>query len=115
MKQADMERAWKEIVKRYLRRLEGFGWLLNRSEKPAFQAAVTAYGTVLLEWVIGFREIAAKDEAKLIEQLVCLISARANQASAKGKLKDMNIENVVKEGIQNLRVTEPSVKPCLSG
>ena len=110
MKQADMERAWKEIVKRYLRRIEGFGWLLSRSEKPAFQAAVTAYGTVLLEWVTGFRKIAAKDEAKLIEQLVGLISARANQASAKGKLKDMNIENVVKEGIQKLRVTEPSVK-----
>ena len=51
MTQADMERAWKEIVKQYLRKDRGFGWLLSRSEKPAFEAAVTAYRTVLLEWV----------------------------------------------------------------
>ena len=96
-------------MKLHLRRLGGFGWLLYKADKPALNAAATAYGTVLKEWVTGFRDIAAKEvESKLIEQLVGLISARANQASAKGKLKDMNIENVVKEGISKLRIANPS-------
>jgi hypothetical protein len=110
MTQADIERAWKEIIKRYLRKLEGFGWLLHRSDKPTFEADVTAYGTVLRKWVSGFLEIAAKDEEKLIGQLVGLIKARASHPTARGKLKDMNIEEVVKEGISNLRISEPGVR-----
>jgi hypothetical protein len=69
MTQADIEKAWKEILKRYLRRLEGFGWLIYRSERQAFEAAVAAYETVLKEWVAGFRKIAANDEATLVPRL----------------------------------------------
>jgi hypothetical protein len=53
MTQADIEKAWKEILKRYLRRLEGFGWLIYRSEKQAFEATVAAYETVLKEGLQG--------------------------------------------------------------
>jgi hypothetical protein len=70
MTQADIEKAWKEILKRYLRRLEGFRWLIYRSERQAFEAAVAAYETVLREWVAGFRKIAANDEATLVTQIV---------------------------------------------
>jgi hypothetical protein len=112
MTQADIERAWREIVKRYLRKVEEFGWLLHRSEKPAFEAAVTAYQTVLKEWVAGFRTIAARDEGKLVEQLVSLIidRARAARPVVKRKLDEMDVKAVVIAGIQKLRITEPNVK-----
>ena len=112
MTQADIERAWREIVKQYLRKVGEFGWLLHRLEKPAFEAAVAAYQTVLKEWVVGFRAISAKDEGKLVEQIVSLIvdRARAARPVVKRKLDDVNIKAVVIAGIQKLRITEPNVK-----
>ena len=35
---------------------------------------------------------------------------RADRPTAKEKLKDINVEATVREGIQRLRITEPSVK-----
>ena len=85
MTPADIERAWREIVKQYLRKVGEFGWLLHRLEKPAFEAAVAAYQTVLKEWVAGFLAIAAMDEGKLVEQIVSLIVDRARAAPPFGQ------------------------------
>jgi len=110
MTQADIEKGWKEILKRYLRRLEGFGWLISRAEKQAFEATVAAYETVLKQWVAGFRKVAADDEETLANQLVDIIKGRAQRSTANDRLKDIDIKATVAAGIQKLRVTEPSVK-----
>jgi hypothetical protein len=110
MTQTDMEREWNKLKERYLQSLKGFGWLMHKPDRPAFDAAVAAYQTVLRKWVTGFREVAAKDEANLVDQLVGVINARATQPAAKGKLKDMDIKKIVSEGISRLRIVEPSVK-----
>ena len=54
MTQADIEKSWKDLLRRYLKRLEGFGWLIQRAEKERFQLDVATYETVLKAWVTGF-------------------------------------------------------------
>jgi hypothetical protein len=110
MTQADIEKSWKELLKRYLRRVEGFGWLIQRGDKAKFESAVKAYETVLQAWVEGFRQVAANDELALVKKIVELIKNRAERSAAQEKLKDINVEATVREGIRKLRVTEPSVK-----
>jgi hypothetical protein len=108
--QADIEKEWKEIIKRYLRKLEGFGWLIYRYEKQAFESVVAAFETILKEWVAGFREAVANEEATLVDRLVKLIEGRAQRSPAKDKLKDVDVKQAVRDGIQKLRITEPGVK-----
>jgi hypothetical protein len=110
MTQADIEKAWKELSKRYLRRVEGFGWLIQRTDKAKLESEVAAYEVVLKAWVAGFRKIAANDESALVKRIVDLIKARAARSPAQEKIKDIDIETTVRAGIQKLRITEPSVK-----
>jgi hypothetical protein len=110
MTQADIEKAWKELLKRYLRRVEGFGWLIQRADKAKLESEVAAYEVVLKAWVAGFRKIAANDESILVKSIVDLIKTRAARSPAKEKIKDIDIESTVRAGIQKLRITEPSVK-----
>jgi hypothetical protein len=110
MTQGDIEKSWKDLLKRYLKRIEGFGWLIQRADKVQFESDVAAYEIVLKAWVTGFRKVAANDEASLVKRIVDLIKTRADRPNAKEKLKDINIDSTVRAGIQKLRITEPSVK-----
>jgi hypothetical protein len=110
MTQSDIEKSWKELLKRYLKRVEGFGWLIQRGDKAKFESAVEAYQTVLRAWVKGFRQVAVNDEMALVKKIVEFIKIRAERSAAQEKLKDINIEATVREGIRKLRVTDPSVK-----
>jgi hypothetical protein len=110
MTQADIEKTWKELLKRYLKRLEGFGWVISKVDKQQFESEVAAYQIVLKAWVEGFRKVAANDDSALVKTIVELIKARADLPAAKGKLKPDEIEAQVRAGIQKLRRTEPSVK-----
>jgi hypothetical protein len=89
MTQADIEGSWKDLLKRYLTRIEGFGWLISRAEKASLESDVAAYETILKAWVAGFRKLATNDETALVNPIVNLVKARA---AAQGKLKDINIE-----------------------
>lgn len=110
MTQAQIEKEWKELRERYLKRLPAFGWLIRRGEKEKFLGEVAAFETILKAWVKGFRKEAANDEKALVERIVGLISGRAERSNARDKLKYMDIKATVQEGIKKLRVTEPSVK-----
>jgi hypothetical protein len=54
MTQGDIDKSWKELLKRYLKHLEGFGWLIQRADKEQFELDVSAYETVLKAWVEVF-------------------------------------------------------------
>jgi hypothetical protein len=108
--QAEIEKSWKELLRRHLTRIEDFGWLVFRERKAQFEAEVAAYEIVLKAWVAGFRAHAANDETALVNRIVDLIKARAERSPVKGKLKDVDIEATVRVGIRRLRVTDPSVK-----
>jgi hypothetical protein len=110
MTQGDIEKSWKELLKRYLKQMVGFGWLIQRADKVQFELDVAAYEIVLKAWVAGFRKVAANDEAALVKRIVELVNTRAGRPTAKEKLKDIDIEATVRAGIQKLRITEPSVK-----
>jgi hypothetical protein len=110
MTQGDIDKSWKELLKRYLKHLEGFGWLIQRADKEQFELDVSAYETVLKAWVEGFRKATANDDAALVKRLVDFIKTRADRSATKEKLKDIDIDAKVRAGIQKLRITEPSVK-----
>jgi hypothetical protein len=111
MSQADIDKLWKEIQKRYLTQLGGFGWLVQRAEVPRFKSDIEAYEIVLKAWVAGFRRVAGDTEAALVSSIVNLIMRRA-AGSAKAELLDAKggIETMVRTGIQRLRIIEPGVK-----
>jgi hypothetical protein len=110
--QAQINQEWDDIQKRYLRRMRGFGLLIRRADKPAFEAEVAAFETVLKEWVKGFRDLAAKEEADLARQVGGVVMARwsAMHATERPSLDPKKIEAMIREGIQGMRVLEPAVK-----
>ena len=110
MTQTEIERAWEELLKLYLVRLEGFGLLIRRAQKGQFEADVAAYETMLKAWVEGFRIQAANEEAQLVTRVVNLINVRANSHAARERLRDINIKKAVVDGIRKLRVTDPAAK-----
>jgi hypothetical protein len=113
MTQGDIEKSWKDLLKRYLVRMDGFGWLIQRVEKARFELDVAAYETVLKKWVEGFQKVATNDEKTLVKRIVDLIKARADRPPAKEKLKNIDIETTVRAGIQKLRITEPKCQACV--
>lgn len=108
--QADMERDWKEILQRYLRKVGGFGSLIKRSDKEAFQAEIAAYEHVLTTWVRGFRELALAAEEDLVADITELVVERAARSRNAGNAYREEIEADVRRGIQRLQVVEPAVK-----
>lgn len=110
--QAEIRQDWDEILKRYLRRMRGFGLLIRRADKSAFQTEVAAFQTVLQSWVKGFRKEVEKDENSLVSDITKLILARiaAKPNPAQPQMKREAVEAMIREGIQGMRVIEPSVK-----
>jgi hypothetical protein len=110
MTQSDLHEAWRKIRGRYLRKLKGFGWLIERSKKEVFERDVAAFEGVLETWVQGFRIAVCNDDEALSAQIVDLIVARARRSTASSNPTRSDIEDMVRAGIQRLRVTEPGVK-----
>lgn len=110
MTQADIEKEWRSLRQRYLRQLPGFGWLIRRVAKEQFKDDISAFETVLKAWVTGFRKIAANEQKILVHRIVDLIQSRVDRSQAKEKITREDIQDIVSEGIDKLRVIEPSVK-----
>jgi len=110
--QAEIRQDWDDILKRYLRRMRSFGLLIRRADKPAFEAEVAAFQTVLQAWVKGFRKEIEKDEKTLVTEITGLIMARmaAKPNPPAPQMKREAVETMIREGIQGMRVIEPSVK-----
>jgi hypothetical protein len=110
--QAQIRQDWDEILKRYLHRIRGFGLLILRANKPAFEEEVAGFQAVLKAWVAGFREVVKKDEEALVAEITGLVMTRlATQARpAQPQRKREDVVAMIREGIQGMRVIEPSVK-----
>jgi len=110
--QAEIRQDWDDILKRFLRRMRSFGLLIRRADKPAFEAEVAAFQTVLQSWVKGFRKEIEKDENTLVSEITGLIMARmaTKPNPAEPQMKREAVETMIRTGIQGMRVIEPSVK-----
>ncbi len=108
MTQSQLVAAWTGITRRYLRQLKGFGWLVERRRKAAFEKEVQDYEVALGAWVEGFRKQAGKDEDTLVDQIVGVILKRASLSGQ--ALRETDVAAAVQKGLRRLRVTEPGVK-----
>lgn len=112
--QADLEKRWNELRRRFIKKLPNFGWLIRRAEKVDFEKAVRVHEEVLCCWVHGFRETIEKDDKGLVDRLTSVIEQRVKQSpkdkSGKPSLTREQIRHAVEEGIERIRIVEPSVK-----
>lgn len=108
--QADIRAYWDELTDRFIINLPGFGKLIRHSDKAKFEEGKAAFETVLKAWVAGFSELVKGDHVQRVEKLVDLIERRMTNASEKQKRNRDQISELVRNGLANLRVIEPSVK-----
>lgn len=109
-KQADIENVWKDIRSRYLVKVKGFGWLIRKKDLDVFRKEIQAFEQLLHAWVQKFREHAANDETKLIENIVSSIKNRLERSSRKSEYEKINLTAEVTKGLHRMRVTEPRVR-----
>lgn len=110
MKQSQLEKSWKELRQRYVVHLPGFGWLLRRTDKQKFEAEIKAFETVVTDWVKGFRAKVAEEDDALIDRIVSTVSERVARSRMKKPPGDDEIRNIVTDGIERLRITDPKIK-----
>jgi hypothetical protein len=108
--QAEIRAYWDDLAERYIINLPGFGKLIRHSDKMKFEAGKAAFEIVLKAWVDGFTKLVKGDHEKRVTNVVDLIEKRMVQASPKKKLNRAQITELVRKGLDNLRVIEPSVK-----
>jgi hypothetical protein len=108
--QAEIRAYWDDLAARYIINLPGFGKLIRHSDKIKFEAGKTTFEIVLKAWVDGFTKLVKGDHETRVAKLVDLIEKRMAQASPKRKLTRLQIAELVRKGLDNLRVIEPSVK-----
>lgn len=108
--QAEIRAYWDDLGVRYIVNLPGFGKLIRHTDKVKFEAGKAAFEIILKEWVEGFTKLVKGDHEKRVTNVVDLIEKRMAQASAKRKLNRDQIAELVRKGLDNLRVIEPSVK-----
>jgi len=108
--QAEIHAYWNELTQKYIINLPGFGKLIRHADKAKFEAGKTAFEIVLAAWVKGFREVVKGDHEKRVSRVVDLIVQRMANESEKKRLNRVAIQTLVRKGLDNLRVIDPSVK-----
>jgi hypothetical protein len=108
--QAEIRAYWSALTDRYIVNLPGFGKLIRYSDKLKFETEKTAFEAVLKDWVLGFNQMLLGDQESRVTRVVDLIERRMTQATESRRLSRVKIEEVVRKGLDRLRVIEPSVK-----
>jgi len=108
--QAEIRAYWTDLTDRCIINLPGFGRLIRHTDKVNFETGKSAFEEVLKAWVEGFTTLVQGDHEKRVTKVVDLIEKRMAQSSAKKKLNREQIAELVRKGLDNLRVIEPSVK-----
>lgn len=108
--QAEMRAYWDALTDQYIVNLPGFGKIIRVSDKAKFEEGRAAFELILKAWVAGFQLLVKGDHEKRVAKVVDLIVARMEKASAKEKLTRTQIEDLVRKGLDKLRVIEPGVK-----
>ena len=109
-KQSDIAKKWVDIRDRYLRKIRGFGWLIQKDCLEKFNTETKAYEESLSAWVKAFKEYIETEEDKLIGSIVSSISSRLERSSKK---QNVNLQEEVKRGLQRMRMIEPKVRIVL--
>ena len=108
--QADIRSYWNELSNRYIINLPGFGKIIRQTDKTNFEAGKRDFETVLTAWVEGFQKLVKGEHDQRVTGIVHLIEKRMQQADANKKLGHGAITELVKKGLDSLRVIEPCVK-----
>jgi len=108
--QAEMRAYWDVLADQYIVNLVGFGKIIRLTDKAKFEEGRAAFELILKAWVAGFRLLVKGDHDKRVAKVVDLIVSRMEKASAKEKLTRAQIEDLVRKGLDKLRVIEPGVK-----
>ena len=108
--QTEMRAYWDALTDQYIVNLPGFGKIIRVSDKAKFEEGRAAFDLILKAWVAGFQLLVKGDHDKRVAKVVDLIVARMENASEKEKLTRAQIEDLVRKGLDKLRVIEPGVK-----
>jgi hypothetical protein len=108
--QAEMRAYWDALTDQYIVNLLGFGKIIRVADKAKFEEGRAAFELILKAWVAGFQLLVKGDHDKRVAKVVDLIVSRMEKASAKEKLTRTQIEDLVRKGLDKLRVIEPGVK-----
>ncbi len=108
--QTEIRSYWTKLTDRYIINLPGFGRIIRHSDKVKFEEGKEAFESVLQEWVEGFHELVKGDHDQRVNRVIALIEQRMQRANERQKLTRDKIEELVRKGLDNLRVIEPSVK-----
>ncbi|MCW2312734.1 hypothetical protein [Rhodoferax antarcticus] len=108
--QAEIHAYWNELTQKYIINLPGFGKLIRHTDKTKFEAGKADFEVVLTEWVNGFREVVKGDHETRVSRVVDLIVQRMANEPEKKRLNREAIQTLVRKGLDNLRVIDPSVK-----
>ena len=108
--QAEMRAYWDALTDQYIVNLLGFGKIIRLIDKAKFEEGRAAFELVLQAWVAGFQLLVKGDHDKRVAKVVELIVSRMEKANKNEKLTRTQIEDLVRKGLDNLRVIEPGVK-----
>ena len=108
--QAEIHGYWNELTQKYVITLPGFGKLIRHTDKAKFEAGKADFEVVLTAWVKGFREAVKGDHETRVSRVVDLIVQRMANEPEKKRLNREAIQALVRKGLDNLRVIDPSVK-----
>ncbi len=109
-KQAEIHRQWVDLCARYIVNLPGFGKLIRYTDKVAFETERAAFETMLQHWVRGFRDAVGANHERRVKDIITLLERRMALASPNAQRSPDEIEQLVRAGLERLRVIEPSVK-----
>ena len=108
--QAEIHGYWNELTQKYVITLPGFGKLIRHTDKAKFEDGKADFEVVLTAWVKGFREAVKGDHETRVSRVVDLIVQRMANEPEKKRLNREAIQALVRKGLDNLRVIDPSVK-----
>ena len=108
--QRDIVTIWKDIRKRYLITVPGFGSLIHKQRLSAFRKEADAFKELLRYWVCKFRAQMEKDKQKIVRDIVNAVRRRLELSDNTDKLKDISLDDEVQNGFERMRIIEPQVR-----
>ena len=108
--QRHIETIWKDIRKRYLITVPGFGSLIHRHRLSSFRRETGAFEVLLREWVCKFRTRMENDKQRIVSNVVSAIGKRVELSNRDNIPKDICLNDEVRKGFESMRVIEPRVR-----
>jgi hypothetical protein len=112
--EASLERQRKDLERRFVTDISGFGRLIEKDNKPEFQKLLDAYRAQLLEHSKGVRALLDEQSEEILDEAIDLIIARSERAPTKdGKpapsLDADAIRDELQQGLDRAKGGEPSL------